>query len=181
VPGGWRLGQPAWTAWSIGVPGGEPVPVRLRGRAHDATIAIGDAEPVSASAHRSGDELIVTHKGTTRRYGCVRDGSVLWLGIEGRTWALTEIEPLGGAGAESSRTAGGPLTSPMPGTVLAVRAAPGEHVTAGTPLLVVEAMKMEHTITAQVDGVVTEMFVHAGQQVALDQPLAVVTPDNPEE
>jgi len=42
-------------------------------------------------------------------------------------------------------------------------------------------MKMEHTITAQVDGVVSELFVHAGQQVALDQPLAVVTPENPEE
>ena len=86
-------------------------------------------------------------------------------------------------GAKTSSLRGltpSPLPS-WPGTVLAVRVAQGEHVTAGMPLLVVEAMKMEHTITAQVDGVVTEMFVHAGQQVALDQSLAVVTPDNPEE
>jgi acetyl-CoA/propionyl-CoA carboxylase biotin carboxyl carrier protein len=104
---------------------------------------------------------------------------MLWLGIEGRTWALTEIER--SAAVESGGSRGGPLTSPMPGTVLAVRVSQGEHVVAGTPLLVVEAMKMEHTITAQVDGVVSELFVHAGQQVALDQPLAVVTPENPEE
>ena len=49
-------------------------------------------------------------------------------------------------------------------------------VTAGAPLVVVEAMKMEHTVTAPVDGVVTELQVRAGQQVALNQPLAVVTP-----
>jgi acetyl-CoA/propionyl-CoA carboxylase biotin carboxyl carrier protein len=106
---------------------------------------------------------------------------VLWLGVDGRAWALTEIERLAPTGAAGGPAAGGPLTSPMPGTVLAVRVTPGQHVAAGTPLLVVEAMKMEHTITAQVAGVVTELFVHAGQQVALDERLAVVTPENPEE
>jgi acetyl-CoA/propionyl-CoA carboxylase biotin carboxyl carrier protein len=64
----------------------------------------------------------------------------------------------------------------MPGTVLVVKASPGDVVTAGAPLVVVEAMKMEHTVTAPVDGVVTELHVRAGQQVALNQPLAVVTP-----
>jgi 3-methylcrotonyl-CoA carboxylase alpha subunit len=180
VPGGWRVGGPAWTTWSIGLAGHEPVDVRLRGRAHDAMVAIGDDEPVFASARWADDDLVVTYDGATRRYGRARDGAVLWLGIDGRTWALTEIERLGAGSAESGGAAGGPLTSPMPGTVLAVRVSQGEHVAAGTPLLVVEAMKMEHTITAQVDGVVMELFVHAGQQVALDQPLAVVTPANPE-
>jgi acetyl-CoA/propionyl-CoA carboxylase biotin carboxyl carrier protein len=179
MPGGWRIGEPAWTTWSIGVPGHDPVRIRLRGRADKATIAIGDDDPVSASARWSGDDLVVTHNGTTRRYGRARDGAVLWLGFEGHTWALTEIERA--TAVESGGAHGGPLTSPMPGTVLAVRVSQGAHVVAGTPLLVVEAMKMEHTITAQVDGVVSELFVHAGQQVALDQPLAVVTPENPEE
>ncbi|HEX4724517.1 MAG TPA: biotin carboxylase N-terminal domain-containing protein [Pseudonocardiaceae bacterium] len=181
VPGGWRVGGPAWTTWSFGVAGHEPAHVRLRGRAHDAVVAIGDGEPMRATARWSGVDLVATYDGTTRRYGRARDGAVLWLGIDGRTWALTEIERLGGASADSGGAAGGPLTSPMPGTVLAVRVAVGDDVAAGTPLLVVEAMKMEHTITAQVDGVVTELFVHAGQQVALDQHLAVVTPANPEE
>jgi acetyl-CoA/propionyl-CoA carboxylase biotin carboxyl carrier protein len=65
----------------------------------------------------------------------------------------------------------------MPGTVLAVRVAAGDRVGAGTPLLVVEAMKMEHAITAPVDGVVAQLYVQAGQQVALDEPLALVTPE----
>jgi acetyl-CoA/propionyl-CoA carboxylase biotin carboxyl carrier protein len=64
----------------------------------------------------------------------------------------------------------------MPGTVLVVKAEVGDVVAAGAPLVVVEAMKMEHTVTAPVDGVVTELAVRAGQQVALNQPLAVVTP-----
>jgi acetyl-CoA/propionyl-CoA carboxylase biotin carboxyl carrier protein len=64
----------------------------------------------------------------------------------------------------------------MPGTVTVVQAAVGDEVTAGTPLLVVEAMKMEHVLTAPLAGTVTELDVTAGQTVALDERVAVVTP-----
>ena len=57
-----------------------------------------------------------------------------------------------------------------------VQASLGDQVDAGTPLLVVEAMKMEHVLTAPVAGTVTELPVTAGQQVRLDERLAVVTP-----
>jgi acetyl-CoA/propionyl-CoA carboxylase biotin carboxyl carrier protein len=178
VPGGWRLGERAWTRWSITLPGREPVPVRLRGRAAAAEVMVGDGSAVSAAGRWDGPDLVLDHDGTTRRYSCVRDGDVLWLGVDGRAWPLTETSRLAVAGAATAAS-GGPLTSPMPGTVLDVRVAVGAEVTAGTPLLVVEAMKMEHTITAPVDGVVSELYVRAGQQVALDEPLAVVT--SPEE
>ena len=59
----------------------------------------------------------------------------------------------------------GGLIAPMPGVVLAVRAAVGQNVRAGETLVVLEAMKMEHVITAPHDGVVTDVFVHATQQV----------------
>jgi acetyl-CoA/propionyl-CoA carboxylase biotin carboxyl carrier protein len=177
LPGGWRLGQPAWTTWLIAAAGREPVPVRLRGTADAAQVAVGDAEPVAASAGWAGPDLVLEYEGTTRRYACARDGAIVWLGADGHAWPLTETEPLAAAGSAGGAAAGGPLTSPMPGTVLAVRTAVGEHVTAGTPLVVVEAMKMEHTITSVVDGVVAELYVRAGQQVALDEPLAVVTPE----
>jgi acetyl-CoA/propionyl-CoA carboxylase biotin carboxyl carrier protein len=101
----------------------------------------------------------------------------LWLAANGTTWAVAQHSLLEGESAAA--VAGGPVTSPMPGTVLVVKAAVGDRVAAGAPLVVVEAMKMEHTVTAPVDGVLTELNVQAGQQVALNQPLAVVTP--PEE
>jgi acetyl-CoA/propionyl-CoA carboxylase biotin carboxyl carrier protein len=60
-----------------------------------------------------------------------------------------------------------------------VQASPGDQVEAGTPLLVVEAMKMEHVLTAPVAGVVAELPVTAGQQVRLDERLAVVVTATP--
>jgi acetyl-CoA/propionyl-CoA carboxylase biotin carboxyl carrier protein len=54
----------------------------------------------------------------------------------------------------------------------------GDMVTAGQTVLVVEAMKMEHAITAPLDGVVSVLHVHAGEQVTMDQPLAVVEPND---
>jgi acetyl-CoA/propionyl-CoA carboxylase biotin carboxyl carrier protein len=62
----------------------------------------------------------------------------------------------------------------MPGTILAVHVTAGDTVTAGQPVLVVEAMKMEHTVTAPMNGVVSELTAKAGQQVPMDEPLAVI-------
>ncbi len=62
----------------------------------------------------------------------------------------------------------------MPGTVLVVKTAVGERVAEGQPLVIVEAMKMEHTVTAPVGGTVAELPVRAGQAVDMDAVLAVV-------
>ena len=66
------------------------------------------------------------------------------------------------------------LTSPMPGSVVAVGVADGDRVDAGTVVVTVEAMKMEHALTAPVDGVV-ELLVAVGDQVKVGQPLARIT------
>ncbi|SDJ86133.1 acetyl-CoA/propionyl-CoA carboxylase, biotin carboxylase, biotin carboxyl carrier protein [Lentzea albidocapillata subsp. violacea] len=158
--GGWRVGEHAWTTWRI-----NDVDVRVRGE----EVAVGAGEPVRARARREGADLLVG----SRRYAMARDGDVLWLGHDGASWALVEAEFLVGA-AVGAAASGGPVKSPMPGTVLVVRARQGEEVTAGQALFVVEAMKMEHTVTAPVDGVLAEVNVQAGQQVALDQVLALV-------
>jgi acetyl/propionyl-CoA carboxylase alpha subunit len=68
----------------------------------------------------------------------------------------------------------GSLLAPMPGSVLRVGAAVGDTVTAGQPLIWLEAMKMEHTVTAPSDGVLAELNVETGQQVEVGAVLARV-------
>jgi len=73
----------------------------------------------------------------------------------------------------ADQVAAGSLLAPMPGTVVAVPVASGATVTAGDILLVLEAMKMQHSIKAPGDGVV-DVAVVVGQQVAAGDVLAVV-------
>ncbi|HOI52176.1 MAG TPA: acetyl-CoA carboxylase biotin carboxyl carrier protein subunit, partial [Azonexus sp.] len=61
---------------------------------------------------------------------------------------------------------GGGLTAPMPGKVVALLAQPGQKVDKGTPLLILEAMKMEHTITAPAAGTLKAFCYAAGEQVS---------------
>ncbi|MDQ3579942.1 MAG: acetyl-CoA carboxylase biotin carboxyl carrier protein subunit, partial [Actinomycetota bacterium] len=76
-----------------------------------------------------------------------------------------------------SQVAAGSLLAPMPGTVVRVAVAAGDKVRAGTPLLWLEAMKMEHRIDAPTDGVVAELSVAQGDQVEVGRVLAVVHPE----
>jgi propionyl-CoA carboxylase alpha chain len=71
--------------------------------------------------------------------------------------------------------ASGSLLAPMPGTVVSVAVQKGAEVSAGQAVLVLEAMKMQHTVAAPHDGVVTEIDVRPGAQVAAGDVLAVVT------
>ncbi|HET9998757.1 MAG TPA: biotin/lipoyl-containing protein, partial [Nocardioides sp.] len=66
------------------------------------------------------------------------------------------------------------LLAPMPGTVVRVAVEQGVEVAVGQSVLVLEAMKMQHTVAAPYDGVVTAVDVHMGQQVAAGEVLAVV-------
>ncbi|WGX97007.1 biotin carboxylase N-terminal domain-containing protein [Nocardioides sp. L-11A] len=76
----------------------------------------------------------------------------------------------------STQVAAGSMLAPMPGSVIAVRAAVGDVVAEGQPILVMEAMKMQHTIAAPYAGTVTELSASAGQQVEAGAVLAVVEP-----
>ena len=70
--------------------------------------------------------------------------------------------------------ASGSLLAPMPGTVVRIAVAEGDAVEAGQTILVLEAMKMQHTVTAPRAGTVTRMSVQPGAQVAAHEVLAVV-------
>lgn len=72
----------------------------------------------------------------------------------------------------------GATLAPMPGAIVTVAVAPGDAVAEGALLCTVEAMKMEHRVTAPVAGTVAEVRVEPGQQVDADQVLVVVEPDD---
>ena len=68
----------------------------------------------------------------------------------------------------------GSTVAPMPGKVVRLLVAQGDTVEAGQPLLIIEAMKMEHQVVAPSAGVVAEVFVQPGQQLGHGQPLVKV-------
>ncbi|MBF6211156.1 acetyl/propionyl-CoA carboxylase subunit alpha [Nocardia puris] len=78
----------------------------------------------------------------------------------------------------SAQLATGSLLAPMPGSVIRLGAQEGDRVTAGQPILWLEAMKMEHTIAAPTDGVLSALNVTVGHQVDIGAVLAVVEPDD---
>jgi len=86
------------------------------------------------------------------------------------------FEPVGRFRDSVGQAAAGSLLAPMPGIVARVGVAAGDQVTAGQPLLWLEAMKMEHVVSAPVAGIVAELPASAGQQVEVGTVLAVVKP-----
>jgi 3-methylcrotonyl-CoA carboxylase alpha subunit len=98
-----------------------------------------------------------------------RDGDLFHVFTNGRHYTLAYNDPMAHAGEAES--GGGRLTAPMPGKVVAVLAANGQEVKKGEPLVIMEAMKMEHTIAAPTDGVVEEVLYQVGDQVADGAPL----------
>ncbi|MFZ2267724.1 MAG: acetyl/propionyl/methylcrotonyl-CoA carboxylase subunit alpha [Azonexus sp.] len=84
--------------------------------------------------------------------------------LNGATYTLRRDDPL--HLVEAGGAQGGGLTAPMPGKVVALLSQPGQKVEKGAPLLILEAMKMEHTITAPAAGTLKAFCYAAGEQVA---------------
>jgi len=99
----------------------------------------------------------------------------VWLHHGGVTRVLDEVPAVRHADA-SAPAGAATFTAPMPGTVIAVEIAAGDTVTAGTTLVVVEAMKMEHPVRAPVAGTVTALYVHEGQTVEAGATLVAFEP-----
>uniref|UniRef100_UPI0003639231 ATP-binding protein n=1 Tax=Actinoalloteichus spitiensis TaxID=252394 RepID=UPI0003639231 len=176
LPDGWRWGGPVGTPWWLGEPGRSAHRVLVTGRAGDAVVSVDGRGPVRGRARLDGAELSVGVDGRTRVYTVAREGNRRWLACAGDTWELAEREPLAAVSSPTAAGADGQVRSPMPGTVLTVGVAVGDQVAAGQELLVVEAMKMEHSVTAPVAGTVEALLVGPGSRVALDEDLAVVDP-----
>ncbi|NUU25447.1 MAG: acetyl-CoA carboxylase biotin carboxyl carrier protein subunit [Streptomycetaceae bacterium] len=128
--------------------------------------------------HAENGAVRVTHDGLTETYlhAVAPDGG-RWLAYGADTWRVVPYDPVESAAGAAGSAGDGTLLAPMPGTVTVVKAAVGDRVTAGQAVVVVEAMKMEHAVTAPFDGTLSELRVTAGTRVALDELLALVHPD----
>ena len=183
ISSGWRPGEPAWMRWlvapaSAGSAGaGASRTVAVRGTPDAASVRIDDLPATTGAVAADGDDLLVTLGGITRRWSVAVDGETVWLGLDGRCWALREVVPTSGRAAAATSAE---ARSPMPGTVVALPVAAGETVAEGQAVAVVEAMKMEHTVAAPHAGVVKDVLVRVGEQVALDQLLVVIDPGTAE-
>ncbi|PZX21736.1 carbamoyl-phosphate synthase L subunit-like protein, partial [Cupriavidus phytorum] len=160
--GVWRLNGGVSRTLRFGY-GEQVLDVKLDSNARGSTLIYADqAAPFAYTCQA--DDLRV-NLGTRRTRGQVHaDGDTFHVFYAGRHVSLAWLDPLAHAGETEGE--GGKLTAPMPGKVIAVMVEAGSTVTRGTPLLVMEAMKMEHTISAPADGVVSEILYGVGEQVA---------------
>nr|WP_067900032.1 acetyl/propionyl/methylcrotonyl-CoA carboxylase subunit alpha [Nocardia vaccinii] len=178
VPSGWRVGGPQPTTFRYAT-AGRVVHVGITGSPGAAVVRLEDGQARPLAASLSGSELRVRIGGLGETYRVAEQDENLWLATSSGVVTIREVaEENIRAGDEHAGEA--ELTSPMPGSVIAVGVESGAAVTAGTTIVVVEAMKMEHALTAPVDGTV-EIHVCAGDQVKVDQLLARVIPNEQNE
>ncbi len=117
------------------------------------------------------NEALLEVDGIEQRFTVTRGAG--WVDILGPSGSWT-LEPVPRFVDPADVVGSGSLVAPMPGAVVAVSVSEGDQVAAGDTLLVLEAMKMQHTIRATTDGVVSELRVTVGLQVEAGAVLAVI-------
>lgn len=172
VPSGWRIGQHAPT--TVRLHAGERTDhVYLTGTPQHATAAVEDREAHTLTADLVDNRLTVTLDGLCTHYLVAATDGQIWLAGAGRTAVVEEVREAP-VRPDDEHSGDAELVSPMPGSVVSVGVENGASVEAGAVVVAVEAMKMEHALTAPVDGVV-ELLVAIGAQVKVGQPLARIT------
>jgi acetyl-CoA/propionyl-CoA carboxylase biotin carboxyl carrier protein len=160
---GWRLGEPATARWQVAPADGSP--------AVTVCVGTGWAAVDDRRYEAALDGELLTLDGATHRVLIASAGPTVWVGCEGGSWALIDSVRAGGGNGAGDAVA--EIHSPMPGTVVALSARDGDEVETGDPMVVVEAMKMEHVLSAPRAGTAA-MLVALGAQVSLGQLLARV-------
>jgi 3-methylcrotonyl-CoA carboxylase alpha subunit len=171
---GWRLHGGASRRFDLEI-SGKHQQVMLE-RAHDGAMSLrndGQQWPFAARPFGSGrhDVRIGERRATLAVYA---HGERVAVFAPGASIVLQHIDPIAHAGEGAAE--GGRLTAPMPGKVITFLAAAGDKVKQGQPLAVMEAMKMEHTLSAPRDGTVAELLYAVGDQVNEGSELLRLTP-----
>ena len=180
APPGFRLlrGTPPARAELEGPDGEHVVTYRLRAARGDTRIDL-DGRPIALRDLTPDGVRVVDGDGVERACRVARHGDTAFVddGERSTTWRTRPRLPV----SDSAAVSGGPV-SEVPGTVVEVLVAPGDAVTAGQRLVVLEAMKMEHPALAAADGIVETVHVELGQYVEAHATLVTLAaPTSPEE
>jgi biotin carboxyl carrier protein len=154
---------------------GEPIAVDVDGSGDRRSIRVGDREASVSPIAIGGSSGTVRLDGAPTRFLYERRGQKITVALRGECF---EFDLNGEARAKRGVSAhGNPETrSPMPGKVLQVTAKPGIEVNAGDPLLILEAMKMENVLSAEIAGTVKEVHVKTGDMVEPGKLLVLLEP-----
>ncbi|MDX5297890.1 MAG: biotin/lipoyl-binding protein, partial [Gammaproteobacteria bacterium] len=163
---GWRTHLPVFTPLRLAVLGGEPGDIALRlcqtGRTWQVSLDAHDTQEISVR-RRDHQELVFTVQGVCQKCQYRRAGDTLYLQHRGRTLA---VEDRTHQGREASAGSGsGRVLASMDGAIVALNVQEGDTVSAGQTLVVLEAMKMEHPLKADLAGTVRTCTVSVGDQV----------------
>lgn len=158
----WRLNQPGQRTLRFVTADGREHAVHVRHDNDGARLTLDDI-PHCGMLAGEGEQRVLHIDGHRVPVTLIRDGEqYIVYGPQGRQ-ALRRVDPLAVI-ADDTQTESH-LRAPMPGRVVAVLAEAGRPVEKGAPLMILEAMKMEHTITAPSSGSVSEFYFAAGEQV----------------
>ncbi|WP_339947036.1 acetyl/propionyl/methylcrotonyl-CoA carboxylase subunit alpha [uncultured Albimonas sp.] len=162
---GWRLWSPERRAVELTGPEGETrVDLAILGPGRFAFATGAGDVPLLLAPAGEGLRVRVGEDGPARPVSLTRHDRKVTVILDGEATAWTPPDPI--AAATEAGGTGDALAAPMPGLVKVVSAAPGDRVTEGQTLIVMEAMKMEHRLTAPRDGEVAELLCAEGAQVA---------------
>ena len=172
-------GQQAWSnAPATNTPmkldtGDEVVELLVQSSGNKLSCRLGDERHEMTVTSVQDGVLCIIDNGIRQRCQYHRDGDSLYLQAFGESWSVTDLTHQPAAGANG--TGSGRIQASMDGAIIDVLVEPGQTVRQGETLVILEAMKMEHPVKADCDGVVSQILTNKGDQVKRNQLLAEIT------
>jgi 3-methylcrotonyl-CoA carboxylase alpha subunit len=159
--------------------GTEELTVTATAKAGGWRLQLGGQVFLGRAERRSDGRLAIVLDGRHTPVAVLDHGPETVVLLDGESWRLVEIDPL--ISHQGEDPTAGRLTAPMPGRVAELMVGVGDVVRRGEPLIIIEAMKIEHTVTAPADGIVEAVRFSVGDLVEEGEELLALSASRREE